>query len=329
MSLTPPDDDYVSGPFGLSNYGNNCYANAIIQALVSCPTVVKTVLENNDYMKKTPVGQALYDFMHAAYHRNAAAEPRPSAPYTSVDGAATALKQTLAKHIPKFDNNSQQCAGEMFEALLNATDVDTSLVRNGAQKTNPLTFLFYHRIATTNYCSTCKTKTTVTGSVHETIRRMFYYDRLKNKPKTPKEFCEILRCEYSRLEGYRCDKCDEKTRDGLRVDIMEMIPEILVCMFNGYDDQRTNLTNKAQRYYPAELYFAGKNNTLLVYRLYSQVEHSGGNKGGHYTASAIRAFDGVEKVYWLNDSTATQIVKFVRAPNVFMLFYVYYKTVYP
>lgn len=167
----------------------------------------------------------------------------------------------------------------------------------------PLTSLFMYRQAASVRCTSCNilTSQSITGSQFE----LFFIH------PSGDQFNQLLTHHYTPLKGYICPKCqchDSQARRGYR---LKMISEIIVCIFNIYDQ-------RPARWYPQILTFQGVDG-VLEYKQVAQIEHTGDLHSGHYCARALRA-DG--RVYYFNDTTVT-LSTFAPTPDVYMVFYHY------
>jgi ubiquitin C-terminal hydrolase len=325
--------NYQPQPFGLRNTGAICHLNSLLQSLVSCPVVVKTVMTNRAHQAKTATGRAFYDYIYAAV-------PTARPPDGETFAAGVELRNCSAQVLRALVTDlrarrpqcrygpSQESASEGLVLLLDMMNdpKDDPKTLDGAAKTerervlerggappppcgeNPVAKLFYHTCRATVYCCTCKAAVSTESDVAVQLD-LFNYDSLAEKPSTPEAFSMLTRSQVSALEGYRCEKCGI-TANGVRHYQLCKIPEILVLSFNVY--QRT----RATRYTPPELQYPAGGRSL-VYKKVAQVEHFGSCAGGHYIARALRA-DGV--VYTFNDSSA-EASALTPNPNVYLTFY--------
>jgi len=181
----------------------------------------------------------------------------------------------------------------------------------GTSEENLIARLFYHRYQATVYCQNCKQS--VSEELDVAVQfNLFHYDDLKIKPHTPATFGEMLRSQVSFLEDYRCEKCGV-VAGGYRHYLLRMIPEVIVAVFNLYQDNQMRVI----RYAPIRIPFPGINGSQLIYRQVARVEQQGTTRGGHYTARGLRA-DGA--VYHFDD-LAVSHSSFAPSPNVYMTFY--------
>lgn len=314
--------------FGLNNTGVICHLNSLLQALVGCSAVVKTVLANREYLEKTPTGKAFYNFIYMAVPAARRSDSVPFGEAIPLEGCSAMVLHALVADLkvrrPSFNYGpNQESASEGLVLLLDmiddpnpdpigveeSTDSDGKLTEKIIYAENPVARLFYHRYEGRVYCNSCKKN--VSEELDVAVQfNLFHYDALKKKPRLPVEFGDMLRSQVSELENYTCEKCNKST-GALRHYLLRMVPEVLVCVFNLYE------SNRSARYYPTRVPFPGLGGTQMIYRQVAQVEHFGSLAGGHYIARGLRADD---TVYEFNDTSATPS-DFRQTPNVYMTFY--------
>ena len=305
------DPAFVPQKAGLNNTGVICHLNSLLQGLIGCSAVVRAAFAHPAFLARTTTGRAFYDFIYAAVP---AARPPGAAPFggeTAVENCSAlvleALRVDLRARRPQFRYGpGQESASEGLVLLL-----DMLGSPGEASEANPIARLFYHRNEARVFCRGCRACVSEETDVAVQFN-LFHFDALAEPPRTPEAFGRLLRSHVSFLEDYRCEACGE-VAGGFRHYRLRMVPEVLVCLFNLYDDRRARVA----RYFPARVPFPGLGGGRLVYREVAQVEQSGTRRGGHYVARGLRA-DG--KVYLFNDAHAAESA-FGPAPNVYMVFY--------
>jgi ubiquitin C-terminal hydrolase len=299
------DPALVPKPFGLNNTGAICHQNALLQALVGLSAVVRATATNREYLSKTPTGRAFYDFMWEAVP--ASREPG-SAPFrggTPLAKRSAELLQALVEDLrarrPKFSfGHSQEDGSEGLVLLLDMIDDPAP-----GPKDNPIARLFYHRYLATVICRKCN------GAVSKQTDVAVTFKLFSNqKCVTPAEFSEDIRQHLSLLKDYSCEECGEKG-DCYRKYQLQMIPEVMVTMFNIYG--RRNVAH----YAPNQVHFPRHGGGSLIYRRVAQIEQFGSLAGGHYIARSLRG-DGA--VYRFDDASFSSS-KLEQTPNVYMVFY--------
>ena len=317
------DQALVPQQFGLTNTGVICHFNSLLQGLIGCSAVIQATLDNPEYLSRTDTGQAFYKFVHAMIKMDYS---KGNHNVRVENYSLTILKHLitdLRRRRPSFHYGpNQESASEGLVLLLDMMDDPNPISRvEKDEKTgvetviyeeNPISRLFYHRYDASIHCKECKV--CVSQKLDSAVQfNLFHYDTLKKKPCNPEEFRKILRSHVSYLEDYQCERCGERA-GGYRHYGLRMVPEILVCLFNIYDDLKV----RTAQYFPTRISFPGiTEGQQLIYRQVSQIEQSGSCNGGHYIARSIRA-DG--KVYQFNDNSVSP--SFLSPnPNVYMIFY--------
>lgn len=115
------------------------------------------------------------------------------------------------------------------------------------------------------------------------------------------------------VHDYKCEKCG-MTSNARQTRVLQTIAENIVIVMKKYIHKNTMQL-------PLRIEIPGKNHTKMVYRLVAQVEHSGGQHGGHYWARALRCEpNGTFRVFDLNDSIVRPAV-FHQTPETYLLMY--------
>ena len=172
------DEKYVFNAFGLTNTGAICYLNSFLQMLSSLTCFNKKVLENEEYMKKTLTGNAMYNFIKSCYDK------------TEISSHSTKILEALVKDLSTRRPNvqfgvGQESASEAFMHLLDMMEGD------GEEKL--LTDLFMHRVVNRTVCVNCE-KTVSEIKERNTIFNLFYMDGQLNKvPENEEEFSDSIK----------------------------------------------------------------------------------------------------------------------------------------
>lgn len=304
---------FVPAPFGCRNLGATCHFNALFQALISNPSVVRTAFENRDYLSRTGVGRAFYNCMWRVARPAVQKEVEP--PFSIVDFVDLAphlfdaLRDELRSRRPGIRYGfSQESASEGLVLLLDM--LDAPLPEGEAPRENPIARLFYHRYEATVYCGGCTAK--VSAMLDVAVQFALFEEG--PRPLDPGGFGEALRAYSTELGDYRCERCG-RVGTATRHYQLRMVPEVLVCLFNLYGVPRRR--PREHPGFPQRLDLPGIGGGRLVFGQTAQVEHSGGLSGGHYVARGIRG-DG--KVYAFNDEQIAA-AHFESVPEVYMVFY--------
>jgi len=299
--MDPYAPPLAPAPFGLNNTGSICYLNGFLQALVSCTAFTRAVLGHQDYLSRTPTGATMCRFVAAAL-----------APTPEADSAAVlhALVADLRARRPQVRFGAGQESAS--EALIHILDMMEPEPEPGvAPDESPITRLFAHRFRCVTVCRRCGHRS-ATLTDHAVNFNLFHLDAAP--PTSAAEFSVALRRQLSETSGHRCPACADSPGPAVRLYTLAMVPEILFCMFNLYDEYGGA---HHARFFPARFGIPALDGGELEFRLVAQVEHSGSLSGGHYWARALRAGD---QVYQLND-TGVMPAKFAPTANTYISVY--------
>jgi ubiquitin C-terminal hydrolase len=300
--MEPFDEKYLPHHFGLINTGVICYANGLLQALVSNTSIVKKISENEEYFSRTSTGSALYNFIKAIINKDDGVEIHSRLIVRAL------INDLRSRKTSKIEfGNSQESASEFLMFLLEMSEVSTD-------EPSPLNELLFHRYECKIFCKECK-KMVSKKEDNEIAVKMFYLDALKKIPEDSIEFTNALHSHTEELEEYTCPICQKQTKC-LRTYTLTMCPEVIICQFNVYKSKR-------EKYTPDELNFLNITKTgYLNYKLVAVVEHTGGLSGGHYYSKCQRS-DGP---YVLND-LVTFPAELSPSKCAYLMFYNYTKTI--
>lgn len=341
MDLATYDEKYSLAPKGFHNGALICHFNAMLQGLLSCTSVIKTALENRDYLWRTLTGKAFLDLVQAYANEEGGKE----APSDKVELASAevlkALMKDLASRRPRtVFGNSQESADEGLVLLLDMMEAPPQLHPVTGQplvhpetrqpfKANPITGealigadgkpvleespisrLFLHRYNCELYCKGCKALVNTKLDVNAQFN-LFHLNTLTKPPSSPEDFSEIIRRHVQEIDDYDCEGCKKRVAV-YRVYKLTLIPEVIACLFNIYG-------TRGPRYFPETLSFPAAQGGSLNYLQVAQVEHHGSLHGGHYIARGLRQGG---KVYHFND-TQTYPAQFNPSSNTYLVFYHY------
>jgi ubiquitin carboxyl-terminal hydrolase len=310
--------------FGLNNTGVICYFNGLLQTLAGCTSVTRAVLTNADYMRRTDVGAALYEFFSALAVMGPGGVVARHPPATNIACLSARVCSALAAAVKIRRQRTnfgrgQESASEALVLLLDMLsphnpDDPLGKLEAGGVTDNPITNLFLHRFLCITRCRKCG-KDVSEMTDHAINFNLFHFDTLPRYPSTPDSFSRALRLSVELAEDFKCTNCgeggqaggeggqagaepgkDDEPKQAFRIYRLSMVPEILFCAFNqyvGYGGARRS------RYFPELLEIPALDGGALLFRLVGQIEHAGGLHGGHYWARGLRAGGHVRL---LNDS---------------------------
>ncbi len=285
--LIPYDDKFIPTGQGFVNLGATCYFNSLLQCLLSCPSIYRTLdgLRDKEHVKQNRLAQNLLKLWDAALTD----QPIYNLCVPIWRDIIT-ISQNQNNRIRM--NSGQQDAHEGLMMFLDAMETIPEVRR-----------LFEHRHRIQVLCAICKKfvidkrETNLVFEVQqdlktEQLEKFKDIDEFYNSSMSLNDF---LRKQNGYIdENHLCEQCQQKC-EKFKSTTLTMIPEILPVVFKKY-------THKSVTPFPATLEFAAKGSSRkLIYRLVAQSEHSGTMMGGHYWAVCQR------KGKWqtLNDSSVS------------------------
>ena len=257
------EPEYVPNGFGLHNTGVICWCNSLIQALLSCPSLNRVLLENEHNLADNPFASEYIRLLRAIV-------PRDDEPPVGDFGAASSniLRQFIramqAQQRTFRIGGGQECVDEAFTIFLelfNCSRVDA---------------LFRNVYEYTIECDKCKQQ--VSKQRDPGVRIQMFS---KFEFKSCIEFCNWIKNHPSIGDKYTCD-CGNVMTNFHRLEKLRMLREIVVIIFNKFFD-------KDMRWFPDTLEFSAlPPGNKIRYKLVAQIEHAGNMHGGHYYTVARR-----------------------------------------
>ena len=301
------DEEYLIKPNGFINIGALCYSNSILQCLLSCTSLIKTLhlYRNHEVVIKNPLAQDIL----ALYDKSVAGG---DITYMNVDIWRRIVSQSQKRLGGVHMGTGQEDAHEGLCMFL-----------DGLENIGVIRRLFQHRYRTQIFCDKCneftvdKREMNLTFEVQPDLKteqlpqfkdRDLYY----NTTMTLNDFIRVQNGYVD--EHFKCPKCSS-TGSKFRKTTLTMVPEILPIVLKKYKVK--TLTD-----FPNKLIMPGTGkNKELIYKLVAQCEHSGSQHGGHYWATCIRKSTSNKlKYYVLNDSSVSED-KLGPTLNTYILFY--------
>lgn len=282
----------IRKPFGSINAtGSMCHFNALLQALFSCPSFVKAMIEEkNTFRDKFNVLGCLLSDACAFLINDAV----PDVDYQTKSQQIShiilnALEKTFKeKNINTNFGDRQECAHEGLTLLLDMID------------NKKISELFEQQHTKTINCLHCDHCLTITDN---NIYHNVGTERITNKD----QFIKNWYIKHELLSDYVCDKCNMK---GANLTVkLTIINKIIVIMFNKF-------MHKKLEYFPSTFAIKSTKDKRVSINAVSQICHIGGMGGGHYFAIASRN----DKFYEFNDSNVSE-KSMEPNPLTFMVFY--------
>lgn len=275
-------------PFGLANVGSICYFNSLLQALVSCPPLLRDAPRELSAEGATPVSRALAQFVQEA------SGPQGPPPEASARMLQVLVAELRRRRPRTRYGQGQESASEGLVLLLEMLDDGSSLPAarfappGGGTRTaraSPLVGLFVHRYRYRQRCEACGAESEPPPCDPGVIVHLKGPAPAAGE-KTPAGFAgRLLQTGPELLAGFRCALCGAVGRC-VRAGRLTRAPEILAVAFDHYTAEGRA---RADRYFPASFVLPrGGTEPAFRYRCVAQVDHTGGLAGGHYVARAFR-----------------------------------------
>ena len=274
----------IMKPHGLVNSSSLCYFNSIIQAFFSLPKLIDMLLLNES---KYISNRVAIEFIKLI-------KKNKNTDTSILNGypVFVEFKKSLdLKYPEKKFGNGQEDSGEFMTLFLDILD-DSDIYT-----------MFTHRYNAIIWCSNCeqiiskKTEQGIIINISSQFTKGIDSFNLNNH----------LKNYTSELSGYICSHC--KFQIPHRIYILGRAPDIITVLFNKFEDKY--IVN-----YPKKIYFDGKDNKQINYKLMSNIEHFGGSNGGHYISHGIREFNE----YSFNDTNVNKELS-ESTVNTYLLFY--------
>lgn len=306
MELIQHDRQFAVNIFALNNTGTLCYLNSLIQALVSCPAFVKTILDYEDEFKsaKDKLGVKLLELI------NRHIVPVPiTAAYSKikVDTTEPILRdlQSARKgtgHTQTLGTNTQEDVFEGMKLMIESLG-DILQPRTQPQVVsvvNNFQDMFNVRYKLIIRCRACGSKRDVGADSclpDITINMSESNPLLQESLSTQEQVEQYITLHMQYPDDYKCEACSIKNTPTVhKIQQFYTLARVssIICM-SFHDNQQILFQNAQQRtniarnvrFFPQELRIKAKNG-ILKYRVVAQIEQSGILGGGHYTAKCLR-----------------------------------------
>lgn len=251
-------------PVGFINTGTICYLNSLLQSLLGCDILNNFLLDNERAYLQNNILMIYLGIIKKT--RNLEQEG------IILNDNIEFLRSIIVKLNVNNFGYSQEDASECFLLFLRAID------------DKKIDSLFNHIYKCDIVCLNCDKIQSIKNDISSQFN-ISIYDKITN-------IANHLRYNKTVLEGYNCTNCNNNTRM-YKINRLIKLPPILIINFNKY-------YNKYETNYPESISFKNENddNSLIIYKLRSNITHFGNMGGGHYIAKSIR--NGIP--YLFNDS---------------------------
>lgn len=324
--LRPFERAALPKPFRLNNYGSICYFNSLLQMLASATAFTGTVLENEQYMKRTVTGTAVLAYVKAY---SAAAGPAADISLLSSKVQAALVEDLRARQPNVKFGSGQQSASEALVLLLDMIEAPLTAEEEKEKKDalekklsvprhlKPITMLFENRYDCVFHCGACNASTSDAPRSDMAVHMpAFHLLSLKKQPETALEFGAAMQEYISPVDDCKCGACGVVSKESKRVYTLRLVPEIAIVSLNVYSADR-----KLQ-HVPDEMVFQYRGELGIVHRRSAQVLHTGTLSGGHYVAEVERQAGPT----LTNDSCdPVPLTQFTKSPNAYLVLFQYEK----
>lgn len=314
---------YIPTAFGLHNERNYCWANSLIQFLLSCSQINQLMIENGDDMIKNAKNDS-QRLMCLSYQKTVqnALKDRKKLESMSIELVHDLLiSLDRAKKRTTIDDVKQQCPDEAIHMIFDMMDsVDLQTICS-------------IRNTSITRCSACNCKSYENMNEPAGLIMDIDYDT-NSAINTPDGFVKLILVKSKILDDYKCDKCNDSKNIKINYEFTRRLREVIIMRIRNVMDKKD--INSV--YYPEYFKVKTEANNILTYRLTSEIIHSGFqiphssfnekgirtvnySSGGHYTAICLRSTPNGLKYFHINDETVTEIGDFVCNKNAYLLAY--------
>ncbi len=308
IALLEYNKAYIPNGIGLSNFGNSCYFNSLLQCLLSCSSVLERMesIKTELHFINNPIAMSLYNF-YKGVKNGTNVDNIQYTLWTLLIRASRARKDRITMRL-----GSQEDAHEGLMMIMEILD-----------SMPEIRILFEHAYNTEIYCHECKkmssdrTEYNLTFEVQADLKTeqlpIFHpIDNTYGKQRTLEDFIKVQTGYVDK--DYICSKCGKRGSKFKKTRLI-VVPEIMCIVIKKYE--RKDITPFTEK-----MYFNAPEGKKLEYQLVAQSEHAGDMRGGHYWAICLRN-DGWKN---LNDSSVRD-----DSPGptnyTYILFYHYMRTI--
>lgn len=339
MDLDKYDMNLITNPFGLVNKkGFLCYFNSLTQALISCSSFNKIMIEIDISNIKTEHNEEIIikqfkDLfkIHNDYHEY----------IKTITGKRVSIKDLIPEEKKRLihlrtnlQNQSYYIWNKMIQVLLKKSKEIASfaygqqdakegfhLLLQSLESFQSIQNLFLHRRVNKLFCPNCQTwfsqlnEMNLSFDVEANLKleQLENFKELDNTLGKEQGLNEFLLQQNNYVDiNCECSNCKIRS-EKYRESSLVMVPEILFVMSKKYDITLKKLNIFTD--FPIKLKFKGVT-TDLIYEPVAQIEHVGNLNGGHYWAICKR------KNGWfnLNDNSMSNS-EFKPTPNTYIVLY--------
>ncbi|RWS06600.1 ubiquitin specific protease 2-like protein [Dinothrombium tinctorium] len=303
---------------GLTNLGNTCYMNSVLQALYATQVFRNYVIKNQRY--------SLMSALSNLFQEMDAPENTTLAP--------SVFRSHFTRYQPKFRGYDQQDAQEFLRYLITGLHEEVNETKHRPKPPimkspnspteawqqmkmiddSPFVDMLVGQLSSVIQCTQCGNKSTCWDP---------FWDLSLPLPRNMSE-CTVEQClrEFTALEELSpgehavriCEKCKRQTQSTKQLSI-EKAPPVLILHLKRFSNEGYKLS--VPRVVPNDKLFVKSR----YYSLYAIVSHHGhSSRSGHYTSYCAHS----SKWFLFNDDKVTEMKNFTPSDiqDAYILFYV-------
>lgn len=285
--------DFSPQKFGLINSQSICYFNSFVQALLSCSSINRHIIDNKTLYSSSSIFAPYVELLEKSL--NGKVEDIESVARMKSEFAKR-LKETAAK-----EGNSRHVFGSGQE---DAHEGLVFLLEEMGEGIKPLIESRYRQVIKCAGCNNQKYLLSDGDYINSTGNIIHIcpdkFDALN------KNFSEGLKF-HDDIREYTCENCNQR-RDSQCLNRLTKLSSVVIIVLKKH--QRKVLINAPER-------FAIKGSSRnFNYRLVACIDHIGGRGGGHYISHVLRKGEW----YTINDGRVIKR-RFRPSANNYVLFY--------
>jgi ubiquitin C-terminal hydrolase len=287
---------------GLTNVGNSCYFNALMQALCASPAFRKVVSviagdgKNQQFNLANSLNKGFNELLEST--ENA----------VNSEPIFFAVRQALAnsQYLKNIEYRQQQDAPEILGGILN-------LLSDEAEKKSEREMFCENLVIYTKQtieCKSCKKK----GDVQSEANVLQVALPANNLEQCIKE---EFKNEAEAME-WKCGTANCTRNEAVLTSEITGLPKILIIHLKRFSPWKNGYSEKNCK----EIAY-GENLTLsekdgkINYQLKAVINHGGGLGGGHYTATVL----GPNGKWYLQNDSSSTLVDFKISPDAYLFLY--------